>query len=63
MFIQFILDNSDNNDCQPKPCQNNGTCIDLFNDYQCDCIAGFNGTNCENSKRYQCILFLSLEIE
>lgn len=40
----------DINDCQPQPCQNNGTCTDLVNDYQCDCVAGFNGTNCENSK-------------
>ena len=40
----------DIDDCQPEPCQNNGTCTDLVNDYSCDCVAGFNGTNCENSK-------------
>nr|XP_034311989.1 fibropellin-1-like isoform X4 [Crassostrea gigas] len=40
---------TDTDDCRAEPCQNNGTCTDLFNDYQCDCVAGFNGTNCENN--------------
>ena len=39
----------DIDDCQSEPCQNNGTCHDLVNDYRCDCVAGFNGTNCDNS--------------
>lgn len=42
-------------DCLPNPCLNNGTCTDMFNYYQCDCVAGFNGKNCDNSKRYKCI--------
>ena len=25
------------------PCLNNGTCIDLVNDYRCDCTTGFTG--------------------
>ena len=40
----------DIDDCQPQPCQNNGTCHDLVNDYTCGCVEGFNGTKCENSK-------------
>ena len=39
----------DIDDCQSDPCQNNGTCHDLVNDYRCDCVTGFNGTNCFNS--------------
>lgn len=41
---------SDMDECAVHPCQNNGTCIDLINDYQCYCTTGFNGTNCTNSK-------------
>ena len=41
---------SDIDECQSQPCENNGTCTDLVNDYQCDCIAGFNGTNCTIGK-------------
>ena len=29
-----------------KPCQNNGTCIDLINDYECICYEGYEGKNC-----------------
>lgn len=41
---------SDVDECAMHPCLNNGTCIDLINDYQCHCINGFNGTNCTISK-------------
>ena len=29
-----------------KPCKNNGTCIDLVNDYECMCYEGYEGKNC-----------------
>jgi hypothetical protein len=28
------------------PCQNNGTCTNLYNGYQCNCTQYWNGTNC-----------------
>ena len=28
------------------PCENNGTCYDLVNDYMCICLEGFTGENC-----------------
>lgn len=37
-------------ECAEQPCQNNGTCVDLMNDYTCNCMDGFNGTDCTNSK-------------
>lgn len=48
--IVFLLKDID--DCLPDPCENNGTCTDLVNDYQCNCMLGFNETNCENSKHF-----------
>uniref|UniRef100_UPI00398F0D26 protein crumbs homolog 1-like n=1 Tax=Pristiophorus japonicus TaxID=55135 RepID=UPI00398F0D26 len=33
--------------CSSNPCQNNGTCEDLFDLFQCNCIAGWEGTRCE----------------
>ncbi|KAG5680801.1 hypothetical protein PVAND_010286 [Polypedilum vanderplanki] len=39
----------DIDDCASTPCQNNATCIDLVNDYKCECEGtGFTGENCEN---------------
>ena len=43
----------DIDECVPEPCQNNGTCIDEINGYECRCVSGFNGTMCENSKFHQ----------
>ena len=44
----------DINECDTDPCQNNATCRESGNDssvelgeYTCDCIPGYNGTNCE----------------
>ena len=35
------------NECSPNPCQNNGTCTDGINSYNCSCVAGYIGTDCE----------------
>ena len=37
----------DIDDCANQTCHNNGACIDLVNDFQCDCAAGYTGINCE----------------
>lgn len=50
MHIEILLVYTDIDECLPDPCHNNGTCTDLVNNYRCNCAAGFNGTNCENSK-------------
>jgi len=34
-------------DCDPNPCENNGTCIDGINSFICDCVDGFTGDTCE----------------
>ena len=35
-------------DCRNNPCQN-GKCIDLENDYRCDCQSGYSGKNCDQN--------------
>ena len=34
-------------DCDPNPCQNNGICYDLVNDFRCACPHGTIGILCE----------------
>ena len=36
-------------DTASSPCQNNATCTDLINDYNCTCQPGFAGKNCEEN--------------
>ena len=37
----------DIDECESRPCMNNGTCTDGLNDYTCECMAGYTGPNCE----------------
>ena len=34
-------------ECSSNPCKNGGTCTDLGDHYNCTCIAGYTGYNCE----------------
>ena len=40
----------DIDDCESGPCQNGATCIDKVADYECICVKGFTGHDCETSK-------------
>ena len=46
----FYANLLDMDECASDPCQNNATCVDLINEFRCDCVPGFNGTLCGNSK-------------
>lgn len=34
-------------ECDPSPCQNGGTCLDLIDDFNCTCLDGFTGAVCD----------------
>ena len=46
----FDVEIADIDDCSQDPCLNNGTCTDQVDNYHCECVEGFNGTNCESGK-------------
>jgi hypothetical protein len=46
----FFISSTETNECDPNPCKNCGTCIDLVYDHKCKCDYGFYGDHCENGK-------------
>uniref|UniRef100_A0A8C9SXT2 Delta-like protein n=1 Tax=Scleropages formosus TaxID=113540 RepID=A0A8C9SXT2_SCLFO len=42
---------SDINDCSVNPCQNEGSCRDLVNDFYCECTNGWKGKTCHSSNQ------------
>jgi len=45
--IRFVK--QDLSGCLSNPCQNGGTCIDIVNDYQCQCVSGYSGHYCQTN--------------
>ena len=43
IFVEF-------DDCASGPCQHGGSCTDQVSGYTCNCVDGYNGTNCETGK-------------
>ncbi|XP_065757766.1 coagulation factor X [Muntiacus reevesi] len=46
----------DGDQCEGRPCLNQGRCKDGLGDYTCTCAEGFEGKNCEFSTRELCSL-------
>ena len=44
LFIEIL-------ECDSSHCANGGTCTDTENGYECECVAGFRGTNCETGTK------------
>ena len=36
-------------ECNSDPCRNGATCVELVNGYNCTCVPGYNGTDCETN--------------
>ena len=49
-YYCYIL--TDYDDCQSIPCQNGGSCNNLFNNFTCDCSDRFEGDVCEKGNAF-----------
>ena len=43
----FLLDIDD---CVNHTCANGASCVDGINNYSCNCLVGFTGSNCETGR-------------
>lgn len=49
----FILIFLDINECLVKyPCENNATCVNNDGSYNCDCVEGWRGKNCQTGRYF-----------
>ena len=47
-----LLKKIDYDSCSSNPCRNNGNCTNIeSNEYECTCIPGLTGKNCELGKK------------
>ena len=45
-----MFQSPDIDECRSNPCENNGTCTDLIDGYNCRCSDGYTGYNCSVGK-------------
>lgn len=50
MYSFGILCAPDVNECSRNPCQNGGQCVDLINDFMCNCVDNWKGKTCHSRK-------------
>ena len=41
---------SDIPECEANPCENGGTCQNTIGSFTCTCVAGYDGSSCQNGK-------------
>lgn len=47
---------TDVDECASNPCSNALKCVDLMNDYACECKAGWKGSHCNESEYLHSLL-------
>ena len=54
---------ADIDECDSSPCQNGGSCTDIVNGHTCNCVAGYDGANCENGSNARFLkCFINIKI-
>ncbi len=48
--LHVIIIVVDIDECESNPCQNNATCNDMVDMYNCSCVVGYAGQHCETGK-------------
>lgn len=54
-----IVSFSDINECARNPCENQATCNDLVNFFNCTCLSGFTGDRCKKGMKNKKLMNLN----
>ena len=52
MLVTVLCCFIDIDDCVGHTCVNGATCVDGVNSFTCDCVLGYEGTNCETGNTF-----------
>ena len=55
-FLAAVLDTDE---CDPSPCDNDAICLDLVDDYTCQCRDGYSGRNCTTGQMQHSCIFVT----
>ena len=59
ILLLYIL--TEINECDSHPCMNDATCNDEVNAFNCTCVGGYEGVNCENGMPYYHLTNLAVD--
>ncbi|TMW47072.1 hypothetical protein DOY81_007851 [Sarcophaga bullata] len=59
--VQSLYDLLETDNCKSNPCQNAGTCMNLFGKYACKCPSNFEGPNCDKDVN-ECALYAGTDL-
>ena len=51
LWVLFVC--ADINECVSTPCQNQASCVDMVDQYECVCAQGYVGEYCESGEYYR----------
>lgn len=59
--VDRLIANLEADNCTSNPCNNGGKCENLLGGYECNCVEGWTGTNCETDVN-ECAIFAGTDL-
>ncbi|XP_065362088.1 cubilin homolog [Calliphora vicina] len=59
--VQLLYDTLETDNCKSNPCQNGGSCLNIFGRFVCKCPKNFEGTACEKDVN-ECALYAGTDL-
>lgn len=60
-LVRNMMTSLTTNECDSTPCENGGTCQDLYKDFSCICPTGWEGSTCEKDVN-ECAIYAGTDL-